>query len=93
MSAVILICPLILVYGIVTADTKTKQIGYNKTVKAVEITQKGDIILLGKRIDNKYLRWTAYPAFIGKQLAPKMFQAVIKIVLETDDLIIMLKQP
>lgn len=73
-----LICPLILVWGIITADINTKKVYLNKTVKVVETGKEGDVYVLGKRINKKYLEWTKYPAYIGEKFVPKTIGFAVK---------------
>lgn len=63
----------------ITADINTKQVYNNQTVKVIEIREDGDIAFMGKTIDKKYLEWTKYPAYVGKQLVPKTIDLVLDI--------------
>lgn len=79
LSFVVLICPIMLIGGMITADINTKQVYNNQTVKVIEIKEDGNIAFMGKTIDKKYLEWTKYPAYVGKQLVPKTIDLVLNL--------------
>lgn len=75
-SLTALLCPVILVYGIITADLNTKKIGYNKQVEVLEVTDGGNVLLLGKDI-TRYLEFTKIPAKIISTLTPDYLKRIV----------------
>lgn len=84
MSAAVLLCPLILIYGIITADLNTKKIYFNRDIDLVELSD-GEVRVLGKTVPEKYLSWTKYPTLVFRVILPKVYKTALDISVSADN--------
>lgn len=83
-----LLCPIILIFGIVSADANTKKIGYNINTEIISENADGSFTVMNKTLDKKYLSWTKYPAIFLKTALPDYIMRLFYYTSTVSDVVI-----